>query len=201
MTKEIENDDVQLLTQHVIDHENHRFQSVTFRGNHWDLSHLSPFAFKVAIENNRHVIVVILFSCHCFTHAVKNDAREAASIPQEELYQNPQETRVLNEERYILSTTQLPKIMARLHERHITVADEGKRGNFVTIEHINQSGEKCYYGVFFEVSKDKKRGGRIILRVQSAYLLNGLTKRQKAAKKVRFETLIKAEYEGRKIRP
>jgi DNA-directed RNA polymerase subunit H (RpoH/RPB5) len=201
MTEEAENDDTQLITQHLVDHEHHRFQSVTFRGTHWDLSHLSPFVFKVAIENNRHVIVVILFSCHCFTHAVKNDTREEQAIPKEELYHNQQETRVLNEERYLLSKTQLPKIMAQLHQRHITVADEGKRGNFVTIELINQVGEKRYYGVFFEVSKDKKRGGRIILRVQSAYLLNGLTKRQKAAKKVRFEVLIKAEYEGRKIRP
>lgn len=193
--------DEYLIAQHVADHESHCFQAITFHGTQWDLSHLSPFAFKVNFDVNRHVIVVILFSCHCFTHAVKNDSREVWSIPEEELYKNSQETRVLNEERYILSKTELPKIIAELHLRHITVADEGKRGNFVTIEHITQAGEKRYYGVFFEVEKDKKRRGRIILRVQSAYLLNGLTKRQKAAKKVRFEVLIKAEFEGRKIRP
>ena len=58
------------------------------------------------------------------------------------------------------------------------------------------------YAVFFDVEKDNKRRRRLILRIQSAYLLTrGLTKRQKSAKKVGWNVLLKAAYENRAIRP
>ena len=190
-------DETALIAQHLADHDHRRFQSVVYRGNHWDLSHLDPFAFRVDIGNDRHVVVVLLFSCHCFTQNPKHDDRK--EIPQDELYSSPQETRVLNEERYNLSKTLLLQIVRQLHQRHITVADAGR--NFVTVEQQDQDDNMVYYGVFFEVSKDKLRGGRIILRVQSAYPLQSLSKRLQSARKVRFTVLIKATYEGRKIRP
>lgn len=193
--------EVATYTEHLAEHNQHYFEAVVFRGIIWELKHLSPFVIAVNLDAKRSVIVVVLFSCHCFTHAVKHDARGATAIPSNELYENQREIRVLNEERYELSKTELPSIVKNLAQRHITVADGGKRDNFVTIEVITQAGEKRYYGVFFEVEKDKKRKNRMILRVQSAYLLSDLTKRQKNAKKVRFEVLIKAVFEGRKIRP
>lgn len=56
--------------------------------------------------------------------------------------------------------------------------------------------------MFFDVEKDQRRGQRLILRVQSAYVLDqGLTRRQKDAKKVRLVTLLKAAYAGRTINP
>jgi hypothetical protein len=190
-------DESVLISQHVADHNNHRFQPVVYNGNYWDFSHLDPFAFRVDIGDDRHVFVVVLFTCHCFTHSLKNDDREV--IPQNELYSTYQETRVLNEERYNLSKTLLCQIMREMHLRHITVADPSR--NFVTFEHQNQDGKIMYYGVFFEASKDKFRGGRIILRVQTAYLLKSMNKRLQSARKVRFSVLIKAIYEGRQIRP
>ena len=55
--------------------------------------------------------------------------------------------------------------------------------------------------MFFSVERDARRKGRMILRVQSAYLLDGgLTKAQKEGRKVRLGTLLKAAYEGRPIR-
>jgi RNase P/RNase MRP subunit p29 len=185
-----------LMAQHIADHDHHRFQSVIYRENSWDLSHLDPFAFRLDIGDERHVAVIVLFSCHCFTHKPEHDDREI--IPPEELYKTAQETRVLNEERYWLSKTVLTDIVRQLHARHITVADEGR--NFVTLEQRTKDGGIVHYGIFFEVSKDKQRGGRIILRVQSAYLLNSLSKRLKNAKKVKLKTLVKAVYEGRKIK-
>lgn len=191
-----DSDEAILIAKHEADHDHSRFQPIVYRGKSWDLSHLNPFAFKVDI-GDRYVFVVLLFSCHCFTHKIGND--NIKDIPEEELYRTHQETRVLNEERYNFSKTLLLQIVHQLHQRHITVADAGR--NFVTLEEIGQNGEKTYYGVFFQVSKDKQRGGRIILRVQSAYPGLSLTNKWRSAKKVKFTTLIKAEYEGRKIRP
>lgn len=57
-----------------------------------------------------------------------------------------------------------------------------------------------YYVIFFEPEKDSKRKKRVLLRVQSAYFVDALTKRQQQAGKVTFASLVKATYEGRKIR-
>ncbi|WP_256097634.1 hypothetical protein [Burkholderia cenocepacia] len=55
--------------------------------------------------------------------------------------------------------------------------------------------------MFFEVSKDRIRKRRLILRVQSAYMLDGgLNRRQREARKVALRTLLRASLEGRKIR-
>lgn len=182
------------MAKHIADHDHHRFQPVIYRNNSWDLSHLDPFAFKVDIGDERHIAVIVLFSCHCFTHKPEHDE----IIPPEALYKTAQETRVLDEERYRLSKTLLIDIVRQLEARHITVADEGR--NFVTLEQQTKDGGIVHYGIFFEVSKDRQRGGRIILRVQSAYLLDKLSKRLKNAKKVKLKTLVKAVYEGRKIK-
>jgi len=185
-----------LIAQHVADHDHHRFQHVVYRGNHWDLSHLDPFAFFVEIAENKRIVVMVIFSCHCFTHKYKHDDR--LEIPQDELYNTHNETRVLNEERYSFSRNLLLQIVKQLDKRHITVADSGR--NFVTIEQLDQNGNNFFYGVFFEVERGKRRGGHIMLRVQTAYPLNALNKRLKSARKVRFAVLIKAVFEGRTIR-
>ena len=72
--------------------------------------------------------------------------------------------------------------------------------NFMTLEVVDPAGQKKHYAVFFEVKKDSRRKKRILLHVQSAYLLDTLTDRKKKAGKVRFHVLLKAAYEGRKIR-
>lgn len=187
-----------LIAQHVADHGQHRFQQVVYRGNHWDLSHLDPFAFFLELEQNRRIVVMVIFSCHCFTHNPKHDGRKE-EIPQDELYKTQNETRVLNEDRYNLSKQLLLQIVKQLDGRHITVADAGR--NFVTVEQLDQNGNTVYYGVFFEVEKSRHRGGHLILRVQTAYTLNSLNKRIKSARKVRFAVLMKAVFEGRTIRP
>ncbi|AOS81412.1 hypothetical protein Q5W_21880 [Hydrogenophaga sp. PBC] len=61
-------------------------------------------------------------------------------------------------------------------------------------------GKAACYSVFFEVRKDAARKKRIILRVQSAYLLDELTQRQRNARKVNLNVLLKAVYDGRTIR-
>ena len=177
------------------------FSPLESGGETWDLAHLTPFALRVDIGLPRHIDAVILFSCHCFTHSIARDKRDENDIPKEEVYDDGRERRVLNRERYEFSKTLLIPLVQALPERHIVVANYAQR-NFMTWEVQADNGEALCYGVFFDVEKDRSRQHRVIVRIQSAYILeNGLTQRQRRAKKVRWPTLVKATYEGRKIRP
>ncbi|WP_118180833.1 hypothetical protein [Paraburkholderia phosphatilytica] len=178
----------------------HRFSGVVYRGIPWDLTHLDAFAFKTDLGLGSEISVLVLFSCHCFSHSFRRDGRERRFIPESEIYDDGRERRVLSPERYALSRKLLRQIIIHLPSRRITIA--GERGpNFVTLENTNHDGTTSLYAVFFEVEKDDARRRRLILRVQSAYVLDeGLTKRQAGARKVAFETLLRAAYLGKKIR-
>lgn len=104
-------------------------------------------------------------------------------------------------DRYQSSRRLLRDLVLALPVRRIIVADE-RQPNFMTVETTNAFGEPSLYAVFFEVEKDKTRKHRLLLRIQSAYMLDqGLTKRQKEAKKVALRSILRAAVEGRKIRP
>lgn len=106
----------------------------------------------------------------------------------------------MSPQRYELSRQFLRTIVENLPARHITVADR-KQPNFVTVERVNSDGTVFRYAVFFLVEKDKDRKRRLVLRIQSAYVLDtGLTKRQEYAGKVRFDTLLRTTYQGKQIR-
>jgi hypothetical protein len=145
--------------------------------------------------------VLVLFSCHCFTHSFAWDSRPRIDIPFSEIYDDGREKRVLCPDRYQSSRRLLRDLVLSLPTRRIIVADE-RQPNFMTVETTTESGEPCLYAVFFEVEKDKTRKHRLLLRIQSAYTLDqGLTKRQKEAKKVTLRSILRAAMEGRKIRP
>lgn len=115
------------------------FGTVSFRDVPWDLSHLSPFAFRVQIAERCDVSVLVLFSCHCFTKSFRWDARPIASISAQEIYTDGRERRVLCPERYALSRKFLREIVLSLGARRITLADD-RRPNFVTHEHVDALG-------------------------------------------------------------
>lgn len=172
----------------------HRFPAITFRGVAWDLSHLEPFAFRADVGRDAPLLVdvVVLFACHCFT---KDDGGMPAAAS--EYYRDSRETRVLCEERYLLSQRFLPQIVKELFARKIRVASS--RPNYVTLEVVDGPSPGLY-AVFFEVEKDRTRKKRMLLRVQSAYKMNALSSRQESAGKVNFTVLLRATYEGRKIK-
>jgi len=177
----------------------HRFPPIRYYDVDWDLTHLDSFAFKVDIGFE--ATVVVIFSCHCFSHSFRWDTRPRAEIPELEIYKDEKEERVLDPVRYQLSRTLLRKLITELPSRHIVVANVQSR-NFLTWEVQRETGRPSIYAVFFDVEKDQQRRQRLILRVQSAYVLDqGLTRRQKEAKKIRLTTLLKAAHEGRTIRP
>jgi hypothetical protein len=174
------------------------FGTVVFRGVTWDLSHLRPFVFKTEVAEGLDVSVLVLFSCHCFTKSLRWDERPPLEIPDDEYYVDDRERRVLCERRYDLSRQFLRDIVTNLHARRISLADD-RRQNFMTIEHVDD-GKTVVYAVFFEVEKDKVRK-RLVLRVQSAYVLDGgLTKRQREAKKIALTTLLRNVLNGKPIR-
>ena len=140
------------------------------------------------------------FSCHCFSRSFRWDARATHLIPADEIYDDGKERRVLDPQRYELSRGYLRDIVVQLPFRRITIANE-KQPNFVTLEQLNEDGTTSLYAVFFEAERDLSRKRRIVLRIQSAYVLdNGLTRRQEKAGKVGFATLLRATYLGKRIR-
>lgn len=173
----------------------HRFLPVAYNGEPWDLSHLDPFAFRTDPGLGFDIDVVVLFSCHCFSHSLRRDGRAPLLIPSGEIYDDGRERRVLSEVRYRLSQRFLPALVRELPNRKIQLASDQ---NFMTIEVPEE--RTGHYVVFFMVERDKHRKRRMLLRVQSAYLLESLTDRQRKAGKVNFSTLLRAGYEHRKIR-
>ncbi|WP_423379915.1 hypothetical protein [Burkholderia sp. LMG 32019] len=176
------------------------FPPMRYRGESWDLSHLRPLTFTCDLETGFDVTVLVLFSCHCFTRSFKWDPRTRDAIPDDEIYDDGREVRVLCADRYRASRRLLRDVITGLAMRRIVVADE-RQPNFVTVEAVSSDGTPRVYAVFFEVSKDRTRKRRLILRVQSAYMLDGgLTRRQREARKVALRTLLRASLDGRKIR-
>ncbi len=175
-----------------------RFAPVIFRGEPWDLSHLNPFAFRSKIKPDLTVDVVVLYSCHCFTHGFEKDERDV--IPPEEIFFEGTVRRVLNRDRWQLSRAHLPNLVQQLHAGHVRVLG-GALGNYATFKGIDFDGKAVTYAVFFDVKKDQKRRKRMILRVQSAYVLDEVTKRFSKAGKVNMTVLLRAVYDGRTIKP
>lgn len=188
---------IELHCDAVEDH--HRFENVLVDGASLDLSHLDAFALRMDPGLGFEVDVVVLFSCHCFTHAIADDHRAEMEIPSAEIFDDGRERRVVNIERYHLSKLHLVNIVKNLHQRTIHVAGVASP-NFMTFEFIGADQVVKTYAVFFEVEKDSRRKRRLLLRIQSAYILDELTQRQKKAGKVRFTVLLKAAYERRPIR-
>lgn len=177
----------------------HRFAAVQFRGTRWDLGHLDSFAFRSHIGFE--VTVVVIFSCHCFTRGLPGAAAEACHFPSEDVFRDAREQRLLDPSRYALSRLWLRGLVLSMPEQHIIIA-QARRRNFMTWRALPDGHANAIYAMFFTVERDTRRKGRMILRVQSAYLLDsGLTRAQKEGRKVRLRTLLKAAYEGRSIRP
>jgi hypothetical protein len=174
-----------------------RFVPLVFRGTTWTFEHLEPFVFTLDPKLGFDITVVVLFSCHCFTESMG----AADLVPAVEVFDDGGIARRLDPERYDLSRRFLPAVVATLHVRTIRVAGEGRQ-NFMTFEVLDpvQGLPVGHYAVFFEVTKDASRKKRLLLRVQSAYRIEALNDRQRRAGKVTLATLLRATYEGRRIR-
>lgn len=171
----------------------HRFPEIVFHGETWDLRHLDAFALRIDPDLGFEVDVVVLFTCHCFTHSIRRDVRAPLEIPQDEIYEDDVERRVLSKERYDLSRRFLPEVVKNLARRTIRYAGD-RTLNYFTAELIGEQTPGVY-AVFFEVLRDRRRKRRLLLYVQSAYRLERLTSRLAKGDKVRFATLLRKTYQ------
>ena len=171
----------------------HRFPAINFRGEDWDLTHLDAFAIRIDPDLGFEIDVVVLFTCHCFSHTFERDGRAPLEIPDDEVFDNGYERRVLSKERYELSRRFLPHLVKDLEKRLVRFA-EGT--NYFTAEDLSEDPIPGTYAIFFEVEKDKKRKKRLLLRIQSAYRMDALKKRLAKAGKIRFATLLRKAYQG-----
>jgi hypothetical protein len=123
-------------------------------------------------------------------------------MPVARIYDDGRERRIFCEKRYQHSRRLLRQIIRSLPSRRIFLADD-QRANFITYETTENRVVPALYAVFFEVFKDRgRRGKRLVLRVQSAYVLDrGLSRRQRSAKRVTLRSILQAALEGRRIRP
>lgn len=173
----------------------HRFTTRTVGAEIWEFDHLKAFAMKVSLEISpsqlTEIDVIVLFSNHCFTRSLEDGEVVDESL----IMMDGSKKRVLDKERYELSRLYLPWLILELPDRHTQVADR-TRPNFVTFEiPPTAPGEKqIRYAVFFEVKRDAKRKRRILLRVQSAYVLDEPSKRLQKADKMRFQVILKRAY-------
>ncbi len=111
------------------------------------------------------------------------------------MFDNGRERRVLSEERYELSRRFLPYLVKGLGTRVVRFAADGA-SNFFTAEGLSEDADPGIYVVFFEVERDRSRKKRLLLRIQSAYRMDRLSKRLSQAGKIKFATLLRKTYLG-----
>jgi hypothetical protein len=172
--------------------DDHKHSPRSFGDETWTFDHLQAFVMKTPVQLTPKTIVeldvVVLFANHCFSREMK-----AGELVDESLIvMDGNIQRVLDPQRYRLSVKYLPQLVHDLEKRHIRIADES-RPNFVTLElqSANAGEEPLHYAMFFEVKKDRSRKRRMLLRVQSAYVLENPSKRLLEAKKMRFHIILK----------
>lgn len=142
------------------------WKSFEFDGVVYDLTHLHPkrLTYRQPAKDNkpeRVYEVDVIFSMHCFTRGVKQDEKPDRNL----LYADSRESRVFDFRRYGLSK-ELPAIIKELHRRK---CHHSGKGNFFVVEVITREGEHLDYEIYFEASRNTKRGA-INLYVQSAYV-------------------------------
>ncbi|WP_431050078.1 hypothetical protein [Roseateles sp. L2-2] len=179
----------------------HRFRNVVRGGKAWDLSHLDPFAFRVDPGLGFEVIVVVVFSSHCFTRSLVRDGRAQHEIPSDELFDDGREVRVLCEERVKLSQLRLPALIRKLRSSAIQVAGEDPL-NFMSSEAMDDSDvrDPRHYVVFFQVLRDLKRRRRLLLNVQSAYAKELIRQRQRERRRVSLFKILKTTSLGQRVK-
>lgn len=133
----------------------------------YDLSHLQPFEFEFVIPEkdgnpSQSYCISVLFSMHCFTRGIA----EGETFASAEAYSDGRETRLFDAGRYWLSI-QLPDIVRNIGSRKCF--HTGK-GNFLTVEFLDEGGRRVEYSVFFRVSKSGNPASELTLRVESAYV-------------------------------
>ena len=163
------------------------FKNKKIDGQIYDVSHLDPFTFSLAVGADRFTIAVE-FSCHCFTQKL-DPTRHSPDLH----YQHGIELRAFDIDRHGLSLM-LPNKIRTFGNRTVY---HTKHGSFFFLnDHRTPQGNIPYVG-FFRAFRPKKQGIDVRLYIDSAYLKSGMTQ---WASPVKFTTLIAAIAKNRALK-
>ena len=144
-----------------------KWQTFTYQGQEYDLSHVHPFDWEYTApakekRPERTYKLMVQFSLHTFTRGIKLGETVDPAI----IYPDGKEERAFDFLRYTLSS-QLPRIIQGLGERDCY---HTHKGTFFTIEAVTPNGVASEYEVYFKLSRAKRKGIWLNLYVQSAYV-------------------------------
>jgi hypothetical protein len=170
---------------------------VTIEGRTYDLSHLEPFSFEFVTPEKdgrpqQLYAIDVLFSWHCFARGIApgEDFSKAIGISR------GRETRLFDERRYRFSR-QLPGIVRDIGSRKCFHTG---RGNFFTVELVDEKGSRIEYTIFFKVSR-RAQPRALTLRVESAYVRDRVPLgRPRPPRPIRFSVIAYNTASGKPIK-
>lgn len=174
------------------------FGKVTIAGSIYDLSHLDPFTFEFVVPEKdgrpRQLYAIdVLFSWHCFTRGIA----PGENFSKAQIFSRGRESRLFDERPYHLSS-KLPSIIRSIGSRKCFHTG---RGNFFTVELVDEKGNRIEYAIFFKVSR-RAEPHRLTLRVESAYVRSDRVPlgRSRPPRPIRFSVIAYNTATGRPIK-
>ena len=164
----------------------------------YDLSHLHPqsVVYTQPAKGERpecQYTVYVRYSLHCFTRGLRVGEAPDPDL----LYTHDRDTRVFDFQRWELSHY-LPGIIQALPQRKCY--HTGK-GNFFTIEVIDQLGNKVDYEVFFDTYLGRTAKKAVLnLFVQSAYVRDWAHSNRPHTKPIGFNIILYNVLHGKEIK-
>lgn len=131
----------------------------------YDLSHLHPFSFALALDARGELPAItftihVTFGLHCFTKDI-----EVGCDPAHHYDDARGEIRCFCANRHEMSLA-LPEIIRSLNRRRCY---EAKHNNYMTFELQGANGNTVHYQVYFKVTRSGLGENALTLFVQSAY--------------------------------
>jgi hypothetical protein len=161
------------------------FKSKKLGGTVYDLSHLEPFVFSLAADEDNFAVGVS-FSCHCFT------VTWSAAFSPDFLYEHGNEKRAFDIQRHGLSLL-LPDFFRQLGNRSVYWSN---KGNFFFWR--NPAALNAPYLIFFDAIKSTAPGIDVRIHVRTAHPKPGMVL---FASPVKFTTLVRMTAAGKKLKP
>ncbi|MEK4033233.1 hypothetical protein WOC76_18020 [Methylocystis sp. IM3] len=161
------------------------FKAKTIQGVVYDLDHLRPFRFSLAVGGSERVVGV-RFGLHCFTEQVKPHHTPDLH------YIHGDERRAFSLERHALSKL-LPGLIATLGSKTVYLSNSA---NYFILRDNPMPAFEGPYLVFFRTMKARNTEADVIMRVESSYIKRNMADR---ASPVKFATLIEKTALGQHV--
>jgi len=141
-----------------------RWSDFEYKGKVYSLSHLHPFAcaYPHPSGDGTFCNVLVRFSMHCFTRSSLDGEIYDNNLE----YEDNREKRVFDFYRHELSFN-LPDAIKELNSKKCFHTN---KGNFFTVELVDNGGGVVEYEIFFDIHKVKKGNNGLALQIQTAFV-------------------------------